>query len=79
LDGDVYADFEIPIGDLDFSDFDFALLSMERKDAETISILESQEKWVNKQIIVYTYGFKSHFAIQGLNLEFRIASKIKNN
>jgi hypothetical protein len=52
---------------------------MERKDAETISILESQEKWVNKQIIVYTYGFKSHFAIQGLNLEFRIASKIKND
>ena len=79
LDGDVYAEFEIPIGDLDFSDFNFALLSMERKDAETISILESQEKWVNKQIIVYTYGFKSPFAIQGLNLEFRIASKIKNN
>ena len=79
LDGDVCADFEIPIGDLDFSDFNFALLSMERKNAETISILESQEKWVNKQIIVYTYGFKSPFAIQGLNLEFRIASKIKNN
>jgi hypothetical protein len=79
LDGDIYANFEIPIGDLDFSDFNFALLSMERKDAETISILESQEKWINKQIIVYTYGLKSPFAIQGLNLEFRIASKIKND
>ena len=79
LDGDICDTAEIPMGDLDFSDFNFALLSMEKKGAETISILESQKKWVNKQIIVYTKGTKSPFAIKGLNFGFWIASKIKNN
>ena len=70
---------EVPMGDLDFSDFNFALLSMNEKISETISILDSQEKWVNKQIVIYTFDIKSPFIIEGINLSFRIASQIRND
>lgn len=78
-EGEVSELCEVSMGGFDFSDLNFAHFSMKEKGTENVSILESRGKWVNKQIIIYTYGIKSPFAIRGLSFGFQIASQIKNS
>ncbi len=68
----------IPMGEIDFEDFDFGTLTMICEDFESLSIPENQRKWVEKQIRVYTEQFKSPFAINSISYGFFTDGRIKN-
>ncbi len=68
----------IVMGELDFLDVNFGEISFADNSPEIISIPENCEKWVEKQITVYTDGLKAPFAINLISLGFRVQGRIKN-
>lgn len=69
----------IPNSVLDFSDLDFSAFSFCTTDSTTVPIEEKEKSWIEKQISIYSDGYKAPIKIYGLSYRFKVRGKIKNN
>lgn len=69
---------QIAVGDTAFWDLKFDNISFSNISPEIVSIPENPEKWVEKQITIYTDQLKAPFAVNLISLGFKVGGKIQN-
>lgn len=69
---------QIAVGDTAFWDMKFDNISFSNISPEIVSIPENHEKWVEKQITIYTDQLKAPFAVNSISLGFKVGGQIKN-
>ena len=68
-----------PAGEFDFSEIDFASLSVNTQDSVTLPIAEKEKGWIEKQIALYSSSFLSPFGIYSITYRFTVKGKIKKD
>ena len=66
-----------PGADLDFSELDFANLSIDSGEYFTLPIGEKEKNWVEKQITLYSDSFRSPIGIYSITYRYTIKGKIR--
>ena len=68
----------VVMGDCYFWEMSFGDFSFANDSPEIVAIRENREKWVEKQITVYTDQLKAPFAVNLISLGFKVDGKIIN-
>ena len=68
----------VPSGEIDFSDMDFARISLSTEDYFTLPIAEKVKNWIEKQIAIYSESFASPIGIYSITYRYSPTGRIKN-
>lgn len=69
--------YDNSVSRVDMSNFDFASVSFNTSDSFLIAIRERKRKWVEKQIHIEGWCFKSPFGLISATYDFSVAGKVK--
>ena len=70
---------EIPSSAIDFSDIDFSAMALCGQGEMTIPIAEKEKRWIEKQISLSLYGFRSPISLGTVAFRFTVKGRIKND
>ena len=70
---------EIPSAIIDFSDIDFSSMALCGHGDLTIPIAEKEKRWIEKQISLSLYGFRSPISLGTVAFRFTVKGRIKND
>ena len=69
--------YDNSVSRVDISNFDFASVAFNTSDSFLIAIRERKRKWVEKQIHIEGWCFKSPFGLISATYDFSVAGKVK--
>ena len=63
----------------DFTSLDFSTLTLSSEELDSLPVAESEKKWVEKQITVFSDSFASPIGIYSISYRFTVAGRVKIN
>jgi hypothetical protein len=63
----------------DFASLDFSSLTLSSEELDSLPVAESEKKWVEKQITVYSDSFSSPIGIYSISYRFTVAGRVRIN
>ncbi len=67
----------LPIAPFSFFDVDFSLFTWETGETFTVPVTEREKDWVEKQITLYSDGYRQPFGIDSMAYRFHVHGNIK--
>lgn len=67
-----------PTGGLDFSELDFSSLSSDTREWRSLPVREREKGWVEKQITLFTEGFRTPLGLYSLLFRYTVKGRLKS-